>query len=42
MRKAGGWLVWVIILVVFNVASYYFEWGWTSQSFVIRKPVAAT
>lgn len=29
MGKSGGWIIWIIVLVVFNAASYYFQWGWT-------------
>ena len=23
-----GWLIWIIILIGFNVLSYMFDWGW--------------
>ncbi len=26
--RAGGWLVWIAVLVIFNVLSYAFGWGW--------------
>jgi len=26
---AGGWLIWIGILGLVNLASWYFEWGYT-------------